>query len=237
MSIFTRNFILDTTGSAQCSQIVSDSATFVSQTVPSTMVAGQTYNVSVKMFNAGTTTWTSGSNYRLGSQFPDNNTTWGWNRVSPAASVAPGTNGTFTFNVTAPATPGTYYFQWMMVRDGGGGWFGNASPLLAVNVTPRPPAAPGNLFAGTVMPGVTEITIMWSDNSNNEDGFKVERLSGNSGWIQVATVSANVTTFTDTGLELDVRYCYRVRAYNAAGGDSAYSSQVCALTWTNTGAD
>ncbi len=220
----TRNFVLNTTVHAECLQVSSDSATFVSQTLPSTMVAGQTYSVLVKMFNAGTTTWTAAGNYKLGSQFPDNNTTWGLSRVSLPASVAPITNGTFTFNVTAPSTPGTYYFQWMMVRDGGTGWFGNSSPLSAVNVTPPPPAAPSNMFVGVVWPGVTEITITWTDNSNNEDGFKVERQNGNSGWIQIATVGANVTTYTDTGLSLDTQYCYRVRAYNAAGGNSAYAS-------------
>ena len=32
-------------------------------------------------------------------------------------SVTPGTNFTFTSNVTAPVTPGAYNFQWRMLQD------------------------------------------------------------------------------------------------------------------------
>ena len=62
-----------------------NNATFVSQSVPSTMVAGQPYNVSVVMKNTGESIWTAASNYKLGSQNPDNNTTWGTSRVALAA--------------------------------------------------------------------------------------------------------------------------------------------------------
>ena len=58
-----------------------DDAAFVFQFVPSSMAAGQTYNVSVTMKNTGTSTWTKGSGYQLGSQTPPDNTTWGLNRV------------------------------------------------------------------------------------------------------------------------------------------------------------
>ena len=93
-----------------------NNAQFVSQSVPSAMIAGQSYSVSVTMQNNGTTTWqdslTCGSyfcSYRLLAQNPANNTIWGYSRPSVVNSVAPGTSKTFTFNVTAPATPGTYH--------------------------------------------------------------------------------------------------------------------------------
>jgi hypothetical protein len=92
-------------------------ATYVSQTVPSAMTAGQNYTVSVTMNNSGTSTWTTDL-YKLGSQNPQDNGTWGTNRVNLASSVAPGANYTFTFTVTAPSTPGTYNFQWRMVKEG-----------------------------------------------------------------------------------------------------------------------
>src|SRR5207237_1324496 len=96
---------------------------------------GQTYAVSVTMQNTGTTTWTAAGAYRLGSQNPQDNTTWGTNRVSlpSGSSVAPGANVTFSFNVTAPATAGTYNFQWRMVQDGVE-WFGALSANAAVRV-------------------------------------------------------------------------------------------------------
>lgn len=210
-------------------------AAFVTQSVPSQMYAGQSYSVSVTMNNAGTVTWTAAGGYKLGSQSPQDNTYWGTNRIALPSSVAPGANATFSFNLTAPSTAGTYIFQWAMVQDGGMGWFGYLSQSVSVNVIPPPPVAPSNLFVFTPPAGSTQMMMTWTDNSNSEDGFKIERLDGNSGWVQVATVGVNVISYTDTGLSLDTQYCYRVRAYNASGGNSAYSSQSCA--WTSSGGD
>ena len=108
-------------------------ATFVSQNVPASIVAGQTANVSVTMMNSGTTTWAPGS-YFLASQNPAGNTTWGLSQVSLASSVAPGASVTFNFAATAPAGQGTYNFQWQM-NQSGVGYFGAASTNVAVSVT------------------------------------------------------------------------------------------------------
>jgi hypothetical protein len=112
-----------------------NNATFISQSVPSSMVAGNSYSVSVTMRNSGTTTWTSDS-YRLGSQNPEDNWTWGLNRVYlPAGTtVPPGSDYTFYFTVTAPSAAGYYNFQWRMVQDGVQ-WFGDYTPNVLVNVT------------------------------------------------------------------------------------------------------
>jgi hypothetical protein len=77
----------------------------------------------------------------------------------------------------------------------------------------------------------SQINLSWTDNSNNETGFKVERSkSGNANtFSQIATVGANVTTYSDTGLNRASSYYYRVRAYNA-GGNSAYSNIASATT-------
>jgi hypothetical protein len=108
-------------------------AAFVSQTVPSSMTGGQTASVSVTMSNTGTTTWAPGT-YMLGSLNPQGNVTWGLSQVALASSVAPGGQATFTFNVTAPSTAGTYNFQWGMLQSGVG-YFGSPSTNVAVNVT------------------------------------------------------------------------------------------------------
>ena len=71
------------------------------------------------------------------------------------------------------------------------------------------------------------IVLNWTDNSNNETGFKIERKSGTTYW-QIATVGANVTYYAaECGqVKSGLTYCYRVRAYNASG-DSAYSNEAC----------
>lgn len=119
-----------------------DNAAFVTQSVPAAMTAGQTSTVSVTMRNTGTTTWAPSRDlgYKLGTQSPQDNTLWtGTSRVymNPGESVIPGQSRVFTFNITAPATPGSYNFQWRMVHEAVA-WFGAFSPNVAVNVTAPP---------------------------------------------------------------------------------------------------
>ncbi len=128
-----------------------DSAAFVSQSVPSSMTAGQSVSVSVTMQNNGTTTWAAGT-YKLGSQNPQDNMTWGLNRVNLASSVAPGANGVFTFNVTAPSTAGTYNFQWKMVN--GSTFFGAVSANVSVSVTSGGSAGPPSITTTSLPNGV-----------------------------------------------------------------------------------
>jgi RHS repeat-associated protein len=109
-------------------------AQFISQSVAQTMVAGQSYSVSVTMKNTGSNTWTTASHHNLGSQNAQDNTTWGMGRVGLPFSVASGSQATFTSTLTAPATSGTYNFQWRMVQDGVE-WFGDLTPNVVVTVT------------------------------------------------------------------------------------------------------
>ena len=75
-----------------------------------------------------------------------------------------------------------------------------------------------------------QLTLTWTDNSDNEDGFRIERKTGTSGtFAQIATVGANVTSYIDSGLTSGTIFCYRLLAYNVAG-DSAYSNEACGTT-------
>jgi hypothetical protein len=93
----------------------SNDARFVSQSLPTTMTAGNSYSVSVTMKNAGQATWSGLKGYALLSQSPAGNTTWGVSNVG-LNSVAPGGQITLTFTVRAPGTPGAYHFQWQMAQ-------------------------------------------------------------------------------------------------------------------------
>ncbi len=90
------------------------------------------------------------------------------------------------------------------------------------------PGAPSSLSATSS--SSTWISLNWSDNSNNETGFKIERsANGTSGWTQISTVGANATTYNNTGLICGTPYYYRVRSYNTAG-NSTYSNTANATT-------
>jgi hypothetical protein len=94
------------------------------------------------------------------------------------------------------------------------------------SVSPTP-AAPANLTAIAV--SATQINVAWTDNAFDEDGFELERSLNGVNFVLRATLGANVTQFTDSGLEARTRYYYRVRAFNAAGS-SAYSNVASART-------
>ncbi|MGH7213862.1 MAG: PA14 domain-containing protein, partial [Tepidisphaeraceae bacterium] len=96
------------------------------------------------------------------------------------------------------------------------------------------PSAPSGLAASAVSAG--QINLSWADNSNNENGFVIERSgNGSTGWAQVATVGTNVTSYSDKGLVGSTQYYYRVRATNEVG-TSAWSNPADATTPAGTSA-
>ncbi|OGJ74039.1 hypothetical protein A2217_00110 [Candidatus Peribacteria bacterium RIFOXYA2_FULL_55_28] len=110
---------------------------------PSSVIAGSTFNGTITMRNTGTSTWTSSSLYRIGTQNPQDNTRWGANNraaISPS-TVAPGQSTVSTYPATAPSTPGTYSFDWKMVQDGTE-WFGETC-TKSIQVTPAPQCSDG----------------------------------------------------------------------------------------------
>lgn len=111
-------------------------STFVSQTVPTSVLRGQVFTVTVAFKNAGTTAWTEQNQFRLASEAPADNIRWGKNRVTlaPTDKVHFNQTKTFTFTVTAPATAGTFVFQWRMIDDPGTRFGALSTP---VNITVR----------------------------------------------------------------------------------------------------
>lgn len=75
-----------------------------------------------------------------------------------------------------------------------------------------------------------ELTLIWADNSTNEDGFAVERRTAQSGsFAEIATLGTNVGSYADSSLVSGATYCYRVRAFNGVGY-SDYSNEACGTT-------
>jgi hypothetical protein len=112
-----------------------NNAQFVSQNIPSQMIAGKSYPVSITFKNTGNTIWTKNKLIRLGSQNPQDNLNWGIGRVelNSGESIAPNNTKTFNFNITAPSNPGTYNFQWQMLQEQIE-WFGDKTLNVQINV-------------------------------------------------------------------------------------------------------
>ena len=126
---------------------------------------------------------------------------------------------------------GQEYCYQVRVGEGGGniGAFSEATCATIQDDPPTsPPAAPSGLTATTV--DDQRIDLDWTDNSDNENGFSIERSTGAGGaFSEIDLVGANVTDYEDTALASNTEYCYRVYAYNDIG-DSAFTAEVCATT-------
>ncbi|MFA5794029.1 MAG: DUF2341 domain-containing protein [Candidatus Brocadiia bacterium] len=96
--------------------------------------------------------------------------------------------------------------------------------------------SPSGLGAATSSANL--ITLSWTDNSGNEDGFRIERKTGISGTYQsLVTLPANSTVYSDSAVSEVTLYYYRVFAYNTAG-ESLPSNEASATTlWTITTVD
>lgn len=88
--------------------------------------------------------------------------------------------------------------------------------------------APTGLTAVTD-PGGTDILLSWNAEAGAEIGYDIERKTGDGEFSVLATVAGHLTTYTDTGLEEDTQYSYRIRALHSSAV-SEYSEVAGAIT-------
>lgn len=86
------------------------------------------------------------------------------------------------------------------------------------------------VLTAATFPGLAAAAVLhlaWEDESDDEDGFKIERKTtpGNA-FVQMAVVGADVVAYVDSSVVPGNAYCYRVRAFNTVG-DSSYSNEAC----------
>ena len=69
-----------------------------------------------------------------------------------------------------------------------------------------------------------EVKVSWKPSADNKavKGYKIYR---NGEYLK----STDEKSMTDTGLTPKTKYCYKVSAYDAAGNESAQSTDVCAI--------
>ena len=126
---------------ALCNAAAVDDAQFIDQQLPvTTMQTDEKNQISITMKNTGTDVWTTEGRYCLNAQNATQN--WKWDvfyfiwagRVclDDGDQIAPEETKTFTFNIEAPNTIGTYNFQWQMVKSGVE--FGEMTPAVPISV-------------------------------------------------------------------------------------------------------
>ncbi|HEY0554001.1 MAG TPA: fibronectin type III domain-containing protein, partial [Thermoanaerobaculia bacterium] len=148
-------------------------------------------------------------------------------RLSPSGTFAQiatvGANvATYTDNSVLAATAYDY-----RVRALNGTVGSNYTNVATVTTSQSIPVAPSGL-AATVLSS-TSVRLNWTDNSNNETGFEIQRRIYPAAFGSIVTVGANVTTYTDNTVTPGNTYDYQIRANNSAGS-SAFSGIASAST-------
>jgi len=150
-----------------------------------------------------------------------------------------GTNITSVPGTSASDTgldPGASHCYAVTAYDAQG--YESAPSNQACATTPQdtiPPTPPAGLTAAfdSANGANPAIKLSWNASTDNGvvRGYKVYRDG-------VYLANTTVTSYSDTGLSASTQYCYTVSAYDAAGNESAQSSQACTTTsWTLTMVD
>jgi regulation of enolase protein 1 (concanavalin A-like superfamily) len=178
-------------------------------------------------------TWTDTSNNE--SRFSVDRSTSS-NMASPTTFTVAARSGTGTASYTdSGLTEGTkYYYRIRSLIDAGSN-YSTYYPLSSYPNATTAPAAPTGM-AATVISG-TQINLSWTDNSNNETVYELERATNTgftSGLTQINITSntgagTGVRSYSNTGLTAGTTYYYRVRSSIGGTNDSADSSTVQGL--------
>ncbi|HMG19616.1 MAG TPA: fibronectin type III domain-containing protein [Gemmatimonadales bacterium] len=119
----------------------------------------------------------------------------------------------------------TYRYYVQATRDGGESYSTNIASTVVATVAPNAPVE-----VHPIPWGSTAVGVIWTDNSTNEEGFRVDRSTdGGASWVTVGTswfAAYYPYQFVDGGRITEEQVCYRVIAYNRAG-DSPASDPGC----------
>lgn len=149
------------------------------------------------------------------------------NSLSNFTFLASTSANTTSYTDSGLSTDQTYYYRIYAFNVKGNSPYSNTSYAITATVVP---STPSNLVATNS--AASRNILTWTDNSTNEDGFKIERSTNNlSNFTYIASVSANTTSYWDQGLQADQTYYYRIYTFNAIG-NSSYSNTSYAITET-----
>jgi hypothetical protein len=148
-------------------------------------------------------------------------------RVGPSGNwteiASPAENAT-SYQHTGLTAGTTMFYRLRAFNTGGASPF---SAEVSATIAPNTPVPVAPTLTATVL-SHTAVDLSWN-NVEHESGYSLERRTSSGEWAEIATLAANATAFSDTGLTPLTLYLYRIRALSAAG-NSPFSAEVEART-------
>ncbi len=131
-----------------------------------------------------------------------------------------------THDTVAGLWPGTEYsFRVKAFNSMGESDFSNSAVVTTKQILI--PSAPENLALQTL--DYNRILISWTDNSNDETGFAVQRRLQTASFVTITVTASNDTSYSDNSLDAQTLYYYRVGAVGQDG--TGWSEDDTASTW------
>lgn len=129
----------------------------------------------------------------------------------------------FVDNSVAPAT--TYAYRIRASNSAGSSDYSN-EVVVAVPAVPAVPNSPTGLVAALVS---GQVVLSWQDASSNETQFRLERSVNGGGFLLLATLPANSTSFVDSTAVGGTTCAYRVIAVNEVGSSPPSATSTVAV--------
>ena len=186
----------------------------VSHDIPSAMAPSETRTVHITYRNRGVL-WNQPRGFRLGALGGSDPFT---TTLSHAVSVetGPGDTYTFTFNLTAPSTPGTYLTDWQMQRAGYQYFGAVCSRSIVVGGVPdTTPPVISNVAASGLTTSTASVTWTTDDDATSQVDYGLTTSYGSTTTEDTSYVTSHAVLLS--GLGSGTTYHYRVRSRNGAG--------------------
>ncbi|MCB2204572.1 S8 family serine peptidase [bacterium] len=174
--------------------------------------------------NSADISWNDNSSNETGFRIEykvSSNSTW--------SSTTVGSNVTNT--TLSGLSSSTTYDVRVFAYNGTGDSQNPAGPAsFTTTAPPTAPASPTLLSASNVTENSADLN--WTDNSNDETGFRIEYSTNSGSSWNSTTVGADVSSTTLSGLSSGTTYDVRVWAYNSAGDSPSATNTVNFSTQT-----
>lgn len=180
--------------------------------IPNNLTAAPVSNTQINL------TWTAST---------DNIGVSGYQIFRDSIQVATTTNNYFNNTGLTASTTYTYYVRAFDAAGNRSNASNNVSATTLNIADNTSPSVPSNLVANVI--SAHQINLSWNTSTDNiaVAGYEVFRNGS-----PIATTTANI--FQNTGLTASTTYTYTVRAFDAAGNRSSYSTTVSAITLGNS---